>query len=207
MGEEKLVIGVLASGRGSNLEAIFNAIQTGVLTARVGIVLSDKKDARALERAKQHQVPSIHLDPRSYPDREAYDAAIVTTLTAHQVELVILAGFMRLVSKPILTAFPNKVINIHPSLLPAFPGLHAHRQALAHGVKVSGCTVHFVDEQTDHGPIIAQASVPVLEGDTEASLSDRILIEEHRLLPRVIQYYAEGKLKIIGQKTFVEGGV
>jgi phosphoribosylglycinamide formyltransferase-1 len=207
MGEEKLVIGVLASGRGSNLEAIFNAIQTGVLMARVGVVLSDKKDAKALERARQHQVPAVHLDPRSHPDREAYDMAIVATLAAHQVDLVILAGFMRLVSKPILSVFPNKVINIHPSLLPAFPGLHAHRQALTHGVKVSGCTVHFVDEQTDHGPIIAQASVPVLEGDTEASLSDRILIEEHRLLPRVIQYCAEGKLKITGQKVFVEGGI
>jgi phosphoribosylglycinamide formyltransferase-1 len=200
----KLTIGVLASGRGSNLQAILNAIQTGSLMARIGVVLSDKKDAKALERARTHNVPALFLDPRAYPDRPAYDTAVVAALTTHQVDLIILAGYMRLVTKPLLEAFRNKMINIHPSLLPAFPGLHAQRQALTHGVKVSGCTVHFVDEEMDHGPIIAQASVPVLGGDTEESLGDRILIEEHRLLPRIIQYYIEGKLKVDGQKVLID---
>ena len=207
MSESMLVIGVLASGRGTNLQSIFNAIQSGALKARVGVVISDKRDAEVLVKGKAHQVPSVFLDPRAYPDREAYDRAVVEGLKAHQVEFVILAGFMRLITKPFIDAFQNKIINIHPSLLPAFPGLHAHRQALAHGVKVSGCTVHFVDPDVDHGPIVAQVSVPVLEGDTEASLSDRILAEEHRLLPRIIQYYADGKIRCEGRKVFVEDGL
>lgn len=207
MSNPELVLGVLASGRGSNLQAIFDALQAGALTAKVGVVISDRQDALALTRAKQYRVPALFLDPRAYPDRPAYDAAIVEALTAHRVELVILAGFMRLISKPILEAFPNKVINIHPSLLPSFTGLHAHRQALAYGVKVSGCTVHFVDEAVDHGPIIAQAAVPVLAEDTEESLSNRILAEEHRLLPQVIQHYAMGRLKIRGRHVLIEEGI
>lgn len=207
MSESMLVVGVLASGRGSNLQSIFNAIQSGALKARVGVVISDKRDAEALVRGKAHQIPALFLDPRAYPDRETYDKAVVTELMAHQVELVVLAGFMRLITKPFIDAFQNRIINIHPSLLPAFPGLHAHRQALDYGVKVSGCTIHIVDPEVDHGPIISQVSVPVLEGDTEASLSDRILVEEHRLLPRVIQYYAEGRIRCEGRKVFVEEGL
>ncbi len=201
------MVGVLASGRGTNLQSILDAVQTGVLMAKIGLVLSDRKDAKALERARHHQAPALFLDPRASPDKEAYDTAVARALMDQQVELVILAGYMRLVTHPVLEAFRNKIINVHPSLLPSFPGLHAHRQVLAHGVKVSGCTIHFVDEEADHGPIIAQVPVPVLEGDTEESLGDRILIEEHRLLPRVIQYYAEGKIKIDGRKVFIEGGI
>jgi phosphoribosylglycinamide formyltransferase-1 len=207
MADSPLVIGVLASGRGSNLQSILNAIQSGALKARVGVVVSDKRDAEALVKARAHHLPAFFLDPRAYPDREGYDEAVVQTLSAHQVELVVLAGFMRLVTKKFLDPFQNKVINIHPSLLPAFPGLNAHRQALTHGVKVSGCTVHFVDSEMDHGPIIAQVCVPVLEGDTESSLADRILAEEHRVLPRVIQYYADGKIKCEGRKVLIEDGL
>ncbi len=189
-----MVIGVLASGRGSNLQAILDAIRLGTLVAKVGIVISDKKDAMALARARSSNVPGVFLDPKAYPGREAYDAALVSLLATHKVELVVLAGFMRVVTRALIEPYKNRIINIHPSLLPAFPGLHAQRQALAHGVKISGCTVHFVDEQVDHGPIIAQVASPVEPEDTESSLSDRILAEEHRLLPQVIQQFAEGKL-------------
>ena len=199
----KFTIDVLASGRGTNLEAIINAIETGVLTARIGVVISDKKDAKALARAREHHLPAFFVDPKGYPDREAYDAAVALHLTEHQTQLVICAGFMRLVTSPILERFQNRIINIHPSLLPAFPGLHAQRQALEYGAKVSGCTVHFVDAAVDHGPIISQVSVPILEGDTEESLTNRILIEEHRILPRVIQLYVEGKLSLEGRKVLL----
>lgn len=205
MDASKFTIGVLASGRGTNLQAIINAIETGVVTAQIGVVISDKKDAKALERAKEHNLPTFSVDPKTYPDRAAYDASIVRVLTEHQVQLVICAGYMRLVTHPILEAFQNQIINIHPSLLPAFPGLHAQRQALAYGAKISGCTIHFVDAEVDHGPIISQVSVPILEGDTEESLTNRILIEEHRLLPRVIQSYVEGKLSVEGRKVFQNG--
>jgi phosphoribosylglycinamide formyltransferase-1 len=159
-------------------------------------VISDKKDAKALERAQARQIPTVFLDPKAYPNRASYDTAVVRVLLEHRVDFVVLAGYMRIVTKALLDPFPNKVINVHPSLLPSFPGLHAQRQALAAGVKVSGCTVHFVDEAVDHGPIIAQAAVPVLEEDTEQSLSERILIEEHRLLPMVISLYAKKAAKL-----------
>jgi phosphoribosylglycinamide formyltransferase-1 len=190
------VIGVLASGRGSNLQAILDAIDAKTLSVQVGIVISDKKDAKALERAQARQVPTVFLDPKAYPNRASYDTAVVRVLLEHRVDFVVLAGYMRIVTKALLDPFPNKVINVHPSLLPSFPGLHAQRQALAAGVKVSGCTVHFVDEAVDHGPIIAQAAVPVLDGDTEQSLSERILIEEHRLLPMAISLYAKEAAKL-----------
>jgi phosphoribosylglycinamide formyltransferase-1 len=207
MSESKFTIGVLASGRGTNLQAIINSIEAGIITAQIGVVISDKKDAKALERAREHHIPAFSVDPKAYPDRVAYDTAVVRILTEQKVELVIFAGYMRLITNPILEAFPNKIINIHPSLLPAFPGLHAQRQALACGAKISGCTIHFVDAEVDHGPIISQVSVPVLEGDTEESLTNRILIEEHRLLPRVIQSYVEGKLSVEGRKVFQNGAI
>lgn len=200
-----LVIGVLASGRGSNLQSIIDAIEQGRLAARIGLVLSNKKEAQALERAERHHLPTLFLDPALYSDRSRYDAAIVQALQAHRVELVVLAGYMRLLTTTLIHPYQDRIINIHPSLLPAFPGLHAHRQALAYGAKVSGCTLHFVDEKVDHGPIIAQAAVPVLEGDDEQTLSERILIEEHRLLPKVLQLYAAGKLKVDGRKVHIEG--
>jgi phosphoribosylglycinamide formyltransferase-1 len=207
MSDSKLTIAVLASGRGTNLQAIINAIETGVVTAQMGVVISDKKDAKALERARERNIPAFSVDPKAYPDRIAFDTALVKILMDHQIQFVVFAGYMRLITHPILEAFPNKIINIHPSLLPAFPGLHAHRQALAYGAKVSGCTVHFVDGEVDHGPIIAQVSVPVLDGDTEESLSSRILVEEHRLLPRIIQCYVEGKLSVEGRKVFQSGAI
>ncbi|HZR45648.1 MAG TPA: phosphoribosylglycinamide formyltransferase [Candidatus Manganitrophaceae bacterium] len=200
-----LVIGVLASGRGSNLQSIIDAIEQGKLAARIGLVLSNKKEAQALERAERHHLPTLFLDPLLYSDRSQYDAAIVEALQSHRVELVVLAGYMRLLTTVLVHPYQDRIINIHPSLLPAFPGLHAHRQALAYGAKVSGCTIHFVDEKVDHGPIIAQAAVPVLEEDDEQALSERILIEEHRLLPKVLQLYADGKLRIDGRKVRIEG--
>ncbi|MBI3805052.1 MAG: phosphoribosylglycinamide formyltransferase [Nitrospirae bacterium] len=195
------VLGVLASGRGSNLQSILEAIEQGKLAARVGVVLSNKKDAPALERAARHDIPFCFIDPAHYPDRKQYDAALLQQLKGHGVELIVLAGYMRLVTPILIEAYRDRIMNIHPSLLPAFPGLHAHRQALEYGVRVSGCTIHFVDEEVDHGPIIAQAAVPIFEGDTEEQLSERILAEEHRLLPRVIQLYADGKLKLEGRKV------
>lgn len=202
---EPLVIGVLASGRGSNLQSIIDAVEQEKLAARIGVVLSNKKQAQALERAAQHRIPAHFIDPTLYADRSAYDAALVASLQQHRVDLLVLAGYMRLLTPLLINHYQDRIINVHPSLLPAFPGMHAHRQALTHGVKVSGCTIHFVDEKVDHGPIIAQAAVPVLDGDDEQSLSDRILVEEHRLLPKVLQLYAEGRLKIVGRKVILQG--
>jgi phosphoribosylglycinamide formyltransferase-1 len=199
------VIGVLASGRGSNLQSIIDAIEEGKLAARIGLVLSNKKEAQALQRAERHHLSTRFLDPTLYSDRSQYDAAIVEALQANRVELVVLAGYMRLLTNVLIHPYQDRIINVHPSLLPAFPGLHAHRQALAYGAKISGCTIHFVDEKVDHGPIIAQAAVPVLEGDDEQALSERILIEEHRLLPKILQLYADGKLKVDGRKVHIEG--
>lgn len=204
--EATLRLGVLASGRGSNLQSILEAIERGKLSARVAVVISNKKEAQALERAARHQVPALFIDPSHYPSREEYDAAILQRLKECDVELVVLAGYMRLVTPTLIQPYRDRIINTHPSLLPAFPGMRAHRQALEHGVRVSGCTLHFVDEEMDHGPIIAQAAVPVLEGDTEAQLSERILVEEHRLLPQVLQLYAEGRLKIEGRKVLIQEG-
>ena len=196
---KRLVLGILASGRGSNLQAIIDAIEEGELCAEIGVVLSNKKEAQALQRAQKYQIPAISINPKRHPSREAYDAAVCEALEAHHVDLVVLAGYMRLLTRQLLGPFEGKIINIHPSLLPAFPGLNAQRQALAYGVKVSGCTVHFVDEEMDHGPIIAQSSVSVLEDDTESSLSERILVEEHRLLPEVIRRYEKGMLAVEGR--------
>jgi len=196
-----LLLGVLASGRGSNLQAIIDAIEGGRLAASIAVVLSNKAGAFALERAKKHRIPTAFVDPKQYGRREDYDDALLEALKAHQVELVILAGYMRLLTGHLVKPFHHRMINIHPSLLPAFPGLHAQRQAIAYGVKVSGCTVHFVDEEMDNGPIIAQTTVPVVDGDTEEDLAGRILVEEHRLLPSVIQRIAEGKLRMDGRRV------
>lgn len=202
--EGALRLGVLVSGRGSNLEAILDAIKQGKLSARVAVVISNKKDAAALERAARYQVPALFLDPTQYGRREEYDAAVLQQLKEFGVEFVVLAGYMRLVTPTLIQPYHDRIINTHPSLLPAFPGMHAQRQALSYGVRVSGCTIHFVDEEMDHGPIIAQASVPVFEGDTVEQLSERILAEEHRLLPQVLQLYAEGKLTVDGRKVHIQ---
>ena len=202
-------VGVLASGRGSNLQAIIDASEAGQLDARIVLVLSNKKDAAALERARKHGLTDVFLDPKPFagqPDsREAYDRAVLDVLRKHDVELVLLAGYMKIVTPVLVKAYENRMMNIHPSLLPAFPGLDAQKQALDHGVKLSGCTVHFVTEGVDEGPIIIQAAVPVLEGDTPEALAARILIEEHKIYPKAVQLYAEGRLNVSGRVVHISG--
>ncbi len=204
--ERQLALGVLVSGRGSNLQAIIDAIESGRLAARVACVVSDKDDAVALERAAKNGIKGIFLDPAEHDSRESYDKALVESLQSNGVELVCLAGFMRILSPVIIEAFPQRIINIHPSLLPSFPGLCVQRKALEHGVKFSGCTVHFVTEEVDSGPIIIQASVPVLDDDTEERLAERILAEEHKVYPQAIQWVAEGRLRLTGRRVFLNNG-
>jgi len=197
-------VGVLASGNGSNLQALIDQSEEGSIPAEISCVISNNASALALERARRHGITAIHLDHRLFTGREAYDNAVVDSLREYGVELVALAGFMRIISPVLIEAFPNSIMNIHPALLPSFPGLHAQRQALDHGVKITGCTVHFVDAGTDTGPIICQAAVPVLDGDTEESLSARILVEEHRLYPLAVKLFAGGKLTVDGRRVIVK---
>ncbi|MBX5465485.1 MAG: phosphoribosylglycinamide formyltransferase [Clostridia bacterium] len=194
-------LGVLVSGRGSNLEAILAAVERGELPAEVRLVLSDRPGVRALEVARTRGLPARVLERRRFAGREAYDRALAAALLERGVELCALAGFLRLLGPAFLEAMGGRVMNIHPSLLPAFPGLEAQRQALEYGVRVTGCTVHFVDEAMDHGPIILQASVPVEDGDTPESLAERILAEEHRLYPEAIRLYAADRLRIRGRRV------
>jgi phosphoribosylglycinamide formyltransferase 1 len=196
-----ITAGVLISGSGTNLQAILDRIAAGTLEARIGVVIANRATAAGLERARAAGVPTRVLDHRAYAPREAYDAALVEALRAAQVELVVLAGFDRLVTGVLLGAFPGRVMNIHPALLPAFPGLHAQRQALEYGVRIAGATVHFVDEETDHGPIILQGAVVVAPDDTEETLARRILDVEHELYPAAIQLFAEGRLSIDGRSV------
>ncbi|MDN5327256.1 MAG: phosphoribosylglycinamide formyltransferase 1 [Moorella sp. (in: firmicutes)] len=198
-----LPIGILVSGRGSNMEAIAAAIEAGEVPARIQVVISDRPEARALDLARERGLKGLCLEPGEYPSRQAYDLALATALKKEGVELVALAGFMRLLGREFLEQFPGAVINIHPALLPAFPGLNAQRQALEYGVKFSGCTVHFVDAGMDTGPIIAQAVVPVRNDDTPETLAARILAEEHRLYPRVIKWLAEGRVELRGRRVIV----
>ncbi len=181
-----LKLGILVSGRGSNLAAIVAAIESGRLPAEVRVVVSDNPSAPALGLAAARGLPAVAVERRSFPDKEAFERRIAAELKRHRVELVVLAGFMRLLGRTFIGEFADRIINIHPALLPSFPGLDAQRQALEHGVKITGCTVHFVNEVMDGGRIIAQAAVAVWPGDTEETLSARILAEEHRLLPEVI---------------------
>lgn len=197
-------VGVIISGRGSNLQAIIDAAEAGQIPAKVAVVVSNKPDAYGLERAKKHKIPTAVFDPKKFKDKNTYELEIVKTLKEHKVNLVCLAGYMRIVGEVLLEHYQGKMINIHPALLPAFPGLHVQKAALDHGVKVSGATVHFVDEGCDTGPIIVQAAVPVFEGDTEETLSARILEQEHKIYPLAIKLFAEGKLKIQGRKVVVK---
>ncbi|MFQ5803351.1 MAG: phosphoribosylglycinamide formyltransferase [Candidatus Methylomirabilales bacterium] len=199
---DKLRVGVLVSGRGSNLQAIIDASEAGKLNAAVVVVVSDVKDAYALERARQHRIPPVVVDPKAHATREAFDEVIASVFTEHQVELVCLAGYMRVLSPAFIHRFRHRIMNIHPALLPAFPGLHVQRKGLDHGVKFSGCTVHFADEGVDTGPIIIQAVVPIFDDDTEDTLSARILQYEHQIYPRAIQLYAEGRLEVKGRRVF-----
>lgn len=204
---KKLRIGVLVSGRGSNLQAVIDSIGNGSLAAEIAVVISDQPDAFALERAKKHSIPAVHISAKGYQSkREEYDALLVAELRKHGVDLVILAGFMRIISKVLVDAFRHRMMNIHPALLPSFPGLHVQKAAIDHGAKFSGCTVHFVDEGMDTGPIIIQAVVPVLDGDTEDELAGRILKQEHKIFSRAIRLFAEGKLKVVDRRVLVDGG-
>jgi phosphoribosylglycinamide formyltransferase-1 len=198
-------LGVLISGRGSNLQAIIDAIAAHALDARVGVVISNRPGAAGLERARAAGVDTVCLGHRAYPSREAYDAALVEELRRRDVGLVCLAGFMRLLSPVFIHAFPNAILNIHPSLLPAFPGLDAQHQAWEHGVKVAGATVHLVDCDLDAGPIVLQRAVPVLEDDTPETLSARILCEEHRLYPEAIGIVLAGGWRVDGRRFIRRG--
>ena len=200
-----LVLGILASGRGSNLQAILDAIVAGRCPARVAVVVSDRKDAPALDRARRAGIRAVHLDPHAFPDRVAFDGAVAAVLGEHGVALVCLAGYMRVLSPEFVRRYRARILNVHPALLPAFPGLHAQRQALERGVRVAGATVHVVDEGVDTGPIVLQGAVPVLDGDTEETLSARILVEEHRLYPEAIRLFAEGRVEVTGRRVRVRG--
>jgi phosphoribosylglycinamide formyltransferase 1 len=200
-------IGVLLSGSGTNLQAIIDAIEAGKLDAKIEVALSNKAEAYGLTRAHKHGIRTAVLNHKDYSSREAYDEAVVALLGSRGVELVALAGFMRLLSPVFVKAYSNRIMNIHPALLPSFPGLHVQRKAVEHGVRFSGCTVHFVNEECDEGPIIIQAVVPVFPDDSEASVAARILEQEHRIYPRAIQLYAEGRLHVVGRSVQVDGWV
>jgi phosphoribosylglycinamide formyltransferase 1 len=205
-----LRIAVLASGRGSNLQAIIDGIEAGQVPAQLVAVISNKQDAVALERARKHAVQDIFIDPKPFagrPDsREAYDRALLDVLEKLDVELVLLAGYMKIVTAVLVNAFTNRMMNIHPSLLPSFPGLDVQRKAIEWGCKLAGCTVHFVTEGVDEGPIIVQAAVPVFDRDTPEILAARILEQEHKIYPRAVQLFAEGRLKVEGRRVLIEDG-
>ncbi len=194
-------VGILVSGRGSNMTALAEAMREGRIAAEPAVVISNVAGAAALERAAGWGIPTAVLDHRALRPREAHERAVAEVLRAHRVDLVCLAGYMRLLSPWLVSEFRGRILNVHPALLPAFPGLDAQRQALAHGAKVSGCTVHFVDEECDHGPIVLQAAVPVEEGDDEETLSARILAEEHRIYPEAVRLFFEGRLAIEGRRV------
>ena len=192
---------MLASGRGSNLQAIIDACESGKISAEVKVVISDRKEAYALKRAEMHKIPHYFVDIKKFKNKAHYEEEVLRLLKKHGVQLVCLAGYMRLVGEVLLKAYPMSIINIHPSLLPAFPGLNAQKQAIEYGVKVSGCTVHFVDQGIDTGPIILQSAVQVFENDTEETLAKRILEQEHVIYPKAIELFSKGKLKIEGRRV------
>ena len=202
--QTRLRIGVLASGRGSNFDAIARAAASGSIPATVAVLITDRASARALQIARHHRIKAVCIEPRDYPSREAHEAQVIATLEKHGVGLVCLAGYMRILTGAFVKHFEGRLLNIHPSLLPLFPGLRAQRQALESGVKVTGATVHFVDEGVDTGPIVAQAAVPIRSNDTEETLADRILLEEHRIYPEAIRLLAEGRLTIEGRRVRIE---
>jgi phosphoribosylglycinamide formyltransferase-1 len=202
-----LSLGVLISGSGTNLQAIIDAIARGELNAVIRVVVSNRSDAYGLIRARNHGLLTAVIPHGDFPSREAFETAVIKTLHNQGVELVVLAGFMRLLSPFFIRAFPQRIMNIHPALLPAFPGIHAQRQALERGVRITGATVHFVDEEMDHGPIIIQAAVPVYPDDNEETLSARIRIQEHRIYPHAIQLFAERRLEVRGHVVIVHDEV
>ncbi|MGD9779786.1 phosphoribosylglycinamide formyltransferase [Methanomethylovorans sp.] len=193
-------IGVLVSGRGSNLQSIIDHVESGYLkNVKLSVVISDVKDAFALERAKMHGIDAVFIDPRAYASKMGFEEKIIATLKSYNVDLVLLAGYMRILGSEVIQTYRERIMNIHPALLPSFKGLHGPRQALEYGVKVAGCTVHFVDEGMDSGPIILQSCVPVKDNDTESTLASRILEQEHRIFPEAVKLFTEGKLKLDGR--------
>ena len=205
-----LRVAVLASGRGSNLQAIIDGIEANQVQASIVAVVSNKKDAGALERARKHGLKNLFVDPKPFagqPDgREAYDRSLLAILQQHDVELVLLAGYMKIVTAVLVNAYANRMMNIHPSLLPSFPGLDVQKKAIEWGCKLAGCTVHFVTEGVDEGPIILQAAVPILDDDSPETLAARILVQEHKLYPRAVQLFAEGRLRVDGRRVLIELG-
>jgi phosphoribosylglycinamide formyltransferase-1 len=199
-----LKLGVLISGNGSNLQSIIDHIEKGSLKAIVKIVISNNPEAYGITRAKKHGIPVVVLKNGDFKNKEEFDLELIRILKNNYVDMVILAGFMRIITPTLLKAFPHKIMNIHPALLPSFPGIHGQKQALEYGVKLSGCTVHFVDEGVDTGPIIIQRAVQVFDGDTEETLAARILKEEHKIYPQAIQLFAEGKIEIKGRKVRIK---
>ena len=198
-------LGVLISGTGSNLQAIIDAILRKDLKAEIRLVISNRPDAQGLERARRHGIETMVLEHRTFPSREDFDRAILAALRDHSVELVALAGFMRLLSSVMLDAFPGRIMNIHNSLLPSFPGIHGPKDAIEYGVKIAGCTVFFVTPGVDVGPVIVQAAVPVLPGDDEQRLAARILQQEHRIFPHAIALFQQGRLEIDGRRVIIKG--
>ncbi len=203
-----LRVAVLASGRGSNLQSVIDAIEAGQVQAQIVAVISNKKDAVALERARKHGLADIFVDPKPFAgrpnSREAYDRSLLEILQQHDVELVLLAGYMKIVTAVLVNAYANRMMNIHPSLLPSFPGLDVQKKAIDCGCKLAGCTVHFVTEGVDEGPIIIQAAVPVLDDDTPETLAARILVQEHKIYPRAVQLFAERRLRVDGRRVLIE---
>ena len=188
---------ILVSGRGSNMESLLAAVASGELPVRIAGVLSNRPDAKGLETAAAHGVPTCVVDHKQFAEREAFDAAMAEAIDRFSPDLVVLAGFMRILTDGFVQHFAGRLVNIHPSLLPAFPGLHTHRKALEEGVRIHGCTVHFVTPTLDHGPVIVQAAVPVLDGDDEASLAARVLAQEHQVYPLAVRWFAEGRLRLV----------
>lgn len=201
MSEVNEVIGVLCSGRGTNLQSILENVDNGNIPAPVGVVLTDKPNVMALQRAAEKNIPAICVNRKEFATREDFEKELIKVLEEHHVTLVVLAGFMRVLTPYFVRHFAGRILNIHPALLPSFPGAHAHRDVLAYGVKISGVTVHFVDEGTDSGPIILQAAVPVEQDDTEESLAARVLVEEHKIYPKAIELYLKHKLQVVGRKV------
>jgi len=194
-------IAVLVSGRGSNLQAMIDSIENGYLKARISVVVSDIGNAYALERARKHGIEAVFVDLETYSSKELYEKQVLAVLKKHNAELILLAGYMKILGKTLLSAYKDRILNIHPALLPAFPGLHAQKQAFDYGVKMSGCTVHFVDETLDCGAIILQRCVEVRDDDTDETLADRILEQEHKIYPDAVKLFVENRLRIEGRKV------
>lgn len=203
-----LRVAVLASGRGSNLQAIIDAIEAGQVEAQIVCVISNKRDVGALERARKHGIKDLFVDPKPFagrPDsRETYDRALLEVMQQHEVDLVLLAGYMKIVTGVLVNAYANRMMNIHPSLLPSFPGLDVQKKTIDWGCKLAGCSVHFVTEGVDEGPIIIQAAVPILDDDTPETLAARILVQEHKVYPRAVQLFAEGRLRVDGRRVLIK---